>query len=323
MAASSTCLERVALIACCAWQGSCNPLGDGTGQLDDPAAGEGWGAPQVLVSGADRPVALGQDALSLYWGDDTGFVRFVSKEGGVVTSVYEDAGATVDVVVDDGIIFWLEQGYGRLQSYSLVGEQAYTLAVGLQDPQRLAIDDTHLYWIDAGTTIMRIPRGGGYAEYFVLSGRDIRDLALDSTHLYYVDRDRAGVFGVPLYGGMEVVLATGLSDLSEVAADGTRVYWTTANGIARLDVTEPTAPTETVANSLSAPRWLTAAGGHLYWTSAEEGTVMRVSKKGGSPETIAAHQDEPQKVVVDTTAVYWVNHGRREGEGSLRKSERY
>lgn len=314
--------DRAGLLAWAVFLVACNPLGDGAETADDPATGGTWSAPLVIVSGMEGPTALGQDAHSLYWGDDAGFVRAVSKEGGAATTLYEDVGAAVDLVVRHDTVFWLESGYGRLQSYSLETDQAFTLAVGLDEPRQLAVDDSYLYWIEADDAVLRIFLAGGYTEYLVYGAQGLAGLALDATHLYYADSNRGGIFAVPLLGGMERLLTTVSTAVASIAADGMRVYWATGTRIDSIDVTEPNAVMQTVATGLSGPQDLTAAGGYLYFAIPDDRTVMRVRKTGGSPETIAAAQEQPREVMVDTTAVYWLDGGRGEADGSLRKSVR-
>ncbi|MBW2523619.1 MAG: hypothetical protein JRI23_05565, partial [Deltaproteobacteria bacterium] len=245
---SDSALARALWLAWLAWQAGCDPLG-GSG-ADQAVAVDTWSDPVVLVSSAARPAALGQDAQSLYWGDEVGYVRLVSKEGGAVTALYEDVGAAADLAVANDTVFWLEASYGRLQSYSLLDDQIFTLAVGLNAPRRLAFGQSYLYWIDGGQQILRMPSSGGYSDYVVYGAVDIIDLALDDTHLYYGDAGRGAVYAVELQGGAETLVVSALTGLSAVTADGRRVCWSTRSEIACLDGSEPDEAVKTVARGL-------------------------------------------------------------------------
>lgn len=318
---SSCRLSWTLLAPLCIGLAGCDPFGSAQGPPEEPSIAYRWNEPVEVIETTARPTGLGLDAQSLYFCDESGFVRFVAKDGGVVTALYEDAGPTTELIVAGSTVYWLQPSYGRLQSYGLDTELPATLAVGLAEPRGLTLTTTHLYWIDGESTVLRVPRSGGYAETVLVRSSPIGDLALDSSRLYYTDVFGGTVGALPFDGSPEQTLASGQTDLAEVAADGTRIYWSTSNRIAAIDVEEPSEPMTVLAEGLPGPRGLLAAGGYLYFALPDEREVRRVPKTGGRPETIARDQRAPRHVTVDTVAVYWVTDGDDDDgkSGSLRK----
>lgn len=310
-----------ALLGVLALGSACDTLtGDGQGG-GGPAGVASWAEPVALAGGLVGPTAIGQDRLTLYWSDENGLVHLVPKQGGAYASVAGSGGLAADLVVDEGTVFWLDATWGRVWRYDVEFGEPVVLAIG-QSPHRMALDLSHVYWINDSGSVLRVPRGGGYPQSVASGLHEFRDIALDEFQLYLTDSMLGSVVAIPLGGGPMMTLAQQQDRPESVTLDEEHVYWSTATAIMSLDLTEPDAEPEVVTQGLSGPTWLTAAGGHLYWSNTEQGQVLRVPKTGGAAEPIATGQLQPGALVVDTAAVYWVNRGDGGQDGAVVKATR-
>ncbi|MEJ7728967.1 MAG: hypothetical protein WKG00_07120 [Polyangiaceae bacterium] len=113
-----------------------------------------------------------------------------------------------------------------------------TLARGGK-PGALAVDSTHVYWVDAAdATVMRVSRQGGeVAQKLAEGGARPAGLALDATHVYWTTRGgcdegpacwSGSVSRIDKAGSTEPeLLAEGPWPVLDVAVDDAAVYFTT------------------------------------------------------------------------------------------------
>ena len=85
------------------------------------------------------------------------------------------------------------------------------LASGQANPGALAVDKTHVYWLNGGggvtpASVMRVPIGGGTPTQLA-NAQSPSGIALDATSLYW--SDSGSIFAMPLGGGTVKPLATG------------------------------------------------------------------------------------------------------------------
>jgi hypothetical protein len=104
-------------------------------------------------------------------------------------------------------------------------------------PRRLAIDETHVYWVAIDTpTVRRVQKDGGDPINLAIAPNRIArgGIALDETHVYWVvARDPGGVVmrAAKSGAGLPEVLAKDLEMPIDVAVDDTAIYFT-VNGLA-------------------------------------------------------------------------------------------
>ncbi len=76
-----------------------------------------------------------------------------------------------------------------------------------------------------------VPVGGGCVAALATDQRHPASVAVNGTHVYWVNFDPNGtVKAVPLGGGRVTTLASGQNLPDAVAVDRTHVYWADANG---------------------------------------------------------------------------------------------
>jgi len=181
------------------------------------------------------------------------------------------------------------------------------LAAGELRPGALAIDATHVYWLNGVGAVSRVSKAGGAVEVLASGEAQPTQLALDETHVYWTNQGNPGLAGVrrmAKQGGAPELFAPGESPMG-VAVDATHVYWCDwgAGKVQRRSktggVVQVLAPSEPDANriALDAQR--------VYWSSADH--IASVAKTGG-PVTIVSPTFNAQDVATDGEGVYWTTN---------------
>jgi hypothetical protein len=151
-----------------------------------------------------------------------------------------------------------------------------TVGAGAVVRTALAVNATHVFWVQGGS-VVRAPRAGGDAAPVVkLPAGKIQRLAADDTAVYWTD--------------------TGTGDPQW----SSRVYRATiADG-----------KVETISDAPS-PFSIALDGDTVYWSSSTDvgGRILSRKKTGGATVVLAKEQHKPRGVAVDDKFVYWVNTG--------------
>jgi len=258
--------------------------GDGR-LLRAPRAG---GAAEVLATGLVRPVALALDPDgSVVWaeaglartGAAGGRVRRLAP-GGTPTDLAVGQDRPGAIAVRAGLVYWRNQGDGRIRAVPVAGGAVIELAAGQPGPGGLVLAADGVVWLAVGGTyyggeVMRVPFDGGEPVSLGARYQGNASVAVDAAGSVYIANHVTG-------------------------------------GILRLAAGDPVR----LADFQEAPRSLVAAGPWLYWAAygfgPRDGTVMRVSAAGGgAPETVAAELAGPLAIAVapQGDAVYWVTRG--------------
>jgi hypothetical protein len=129
-------------------------------------------------------------------------------------------------------------------------------------------------------------------------------LAIDATHVYYVDYNGGGVFSVPKIGGTPTTLATGQKSV-RIAVDATHVYWTNEQGNDILRVPKLGGATEIVHTANTPYGFALDVAMIYYTELRAGGSVAVVPKLGGVPVPISTGENWPFEVTLAPTHVYW------------------
>jgi hypothetical protein len=235
------------------------------------------------------------DAGNLYWAGsrsapaDSGLYT-VPKAGGTVTApmvaTNQVTGATgFWHVATDGanVYFVVSTSAGNGIARATTAGASPTMLVspainpGVFQLSPLALDATHLYYLDAGRSLRAMLLSDGTTAPVATSVGSGGTMALDGGFIYWFDG--SGVQKLPLAGGPSVQLVANVGLLQNLAVDGTNVYWDTGGVVAFV----PVAPAVTLASptmlatSVQPSGGLAQAGTRLYWTDST-GQVLSILK---------------------------------------------
>ncbi len=159
-------------------------------------------------------------------------------------------------------------------------------------------------------------------------------LALDGTHVYWVDRGgdpgTAAILKTLKHGGPVELLAAGQGIVSSLAVDDTHVYWTNLQSpgvdpaiVAVMRVSKDGGSPEAQSPVQSNPWGVATGDGQVVWTNlpadgapVTTGEVWTMPAGGGEPMLLAPGQKTPISVTVQAGRVYWLNGGVAPGEES-------
>ena len=111
-----------------------------------------------MHAGPGGPIRL-QDGV-IYWMSHYDAILSVPASG-ATTVIASALPFLSDFVVDGQAIYWSEHDTGEIKQMPLGGGTRVTLTnIGGAMLSRLAVDQSHLYWIDQ-TALGRVPKGGG------------------------------------------------------------------------------------------------------------------------------------------------------------------
>ena len=158
---------------------------------------------------ADPAPAIAVAAAQVwYLSPDPAAVKKVSDAGGdpeVVVAAGDGVQAPRDLAVDVTHVVWISgpsapgAGDAAIMAAALDGSDPAPLAADLDEPWRLAIDDTHAYWIDRGAgadgSVWRVARGGGDPEPLAIDQALPSGLALDGASVYWTNEGDGSVVG--------------------------------------------------------------------------------------------------------------------------------
>ncbi|MDF2691812.1 MAG: hypothetical protein K0S65_195, partial [Labilithrix sp.] len=198
--------------------------------------------------------ARGEDAEAMAL-DDSGLYYAVALGGGVSRllrckdcntptelSKTENSFRNDSIALDATTVFY---GAGdMIRRIEKTGADLKTIAVN-QKPRSLAVDTTHVYWINEGPivfddagppkgAVVRVPKTGGTPETIVSGLVQPLHLAVGGEHLYVADRGNKVVFRTDKDGKNRLDLATNLTELGGIALDDRCVWFAAGPEIRQL-----------------------------------------------------------------------------------------
>ncbi|HEY3352912.1 MAG TPA: carboxypeptidase regulatory-like domain-containing protein [Polyangia bacterium] len=183
-------------------------------------------------------------------------------------------------------------GHGCQGGACAGGCTAVTLAQNASFCPVLALDDGFIYTADnAASTIVRVPKAGGYPTTLALSGGTVRGLGVDYSLVYWANLNQ--VMQAPKSGGSAFTLASD-SEGGQLAVGTSNVYYT-----------------KPIAGEVRS----------VVKSMANSSTVLASGQRTSSGGAMGAY---PGPIAVDASHVYWIVDGNASGyPGALRRTDLY
>jgi hypothetical protein len=207
-------------------------------------------------------------------------------------------------------VYWTNFSEGTVRNANLDGTNPQILENGgvFQNfPGGIAVDSSHIYWVEGASTIKEANLDGTNPRIIVSGQDNAGGLAVDSSHIYWADGDV--IKSANLDGTGVTTLVSGLNDTMWVAVDSSHIYWTdfdrTGGTIksANLDGTGVT----TLVTGLGFPLGIAVDSSHIY---VVDGDVIKSANLDGSGlTTIVTGQNAPKGIAVDSSHIYWATFG--------------
>ena len=127
--------------------------------------------------------AIDVDDAWVYFENDSGQIKRVPKAGGTVETVGSGSPSSLRVV--GSTVYFTEYSDGLVRKLPFGGSPV-TLAQDAYAAGELAVDGSHVYWVefDSNGKVARVPLGGGAVQTISTPTNTI-GVALDSTHVYW------------------------------------------------------------------------------------------------------------------------------------------
>lgn len=185
------------------------------------------------------------------------------------------------------------------------------IATGQDAAQKLALDQTHVYWTNhVGDQVMRQARTGGEIETVASAQDGALGIAMDDTHVYWTAYFAHQVMRRAKAGGEVETIASDQDGPDGIALDETHVYWTNAGGQV-MRRTKARGEVETIASEQAIPDSVAVDETHVYWANiGATDEIRRRAKAGGETEQIASGGSSDYfqgGLAVDATHVFWTN----------------
>lgn len=209
----------------------------------------GFVGPQIAAYARGEDVeAMAADGTGIYWSSvkQNGVSRILRcKDCSVPTELSgtENSVRAYGIALDETAVYF---GAGdMLRRVDKIGTNLKTIAIG-QSPRSLAVDSTHLYWIneapfvfpgqDAGAPrgeVVRMTKDGGTPEKLLTGLQNPLFLVATDKHLYVTDRgasentaSKSGtIIRIAKDGSQRIDIARDLTNLGGLAVDGTCVWF--------------------------------------------------------------------------------------------------
>jgi hypothetical protein len=189
------------------------------------------------------------------------------------------------------------------------------LAAKLKSPAECLVDATHVYWLQAGSKILRVDKNGGGSPVIIALENQISGYGLDATHVYYLTEKE--LKRVRKSGGPVMELASNLRNQSLIAVDETSVYWLAQkegeSGVL-MKLAKGGGEPIMLASQIHYAKALLLDDQSVYWADYADDTLKRVAKSGGQPEVVTRKSEfnlgekyisAPEHAVADQNSIFW------------------
>jgi hypothetical protein len=160
-----------------------------------------------------------------------------------------------------------------------------TTSAGALVRTAIAVNSTHVLWVQGGA-VVRAPKAGGDAAIVVkLPAGKIQRMAADDTSVYWTDSGTGDpqwsgrVYSASLADGKIATLSDAASPFA-IALDADTVYWISSGDVGGRVMARKKGGKDTfvLAQDQHGPRGLAVDDKYVYWTNTADGNVCRVEK---------------------------------------------
>ena len=134
---------------------------------------DGTDVEDLFIPPVRAPYSLALNAGTIYWSDVlTGAIWRAGTDGSNPELVVRGLNTPKGIFLDKGKLYWADSGTGKIQSAGLDGSDVMDIAIGQEDPDKVAVDSAHrrIYWTEQYKP--RIKRAS-------LEGSNIREFPVD------------------------------------------------------------------------------------------------------------------------------------------------
>jgi hypothetical protein len=192
-----------------------------------------------LAAGQTGAYGIALDLSSVYWVHASA-VSKILKTGGSIVVLASNQTNPHRIAVDTPManatkVFWTNQALsGQVNSAPAAAPgTVFTYAAAEPQPNSVAPDATHVYWLDA-TSLNRSPLGVAMPQNLQTGLVGATELQSDATNAYWLELPAGAIKRAPLNKPGVMPLTLVASGATNVAIDNSYVYWTTTSAVMRV-----------------------------------------------------------------------------------------
>jgi hypothetical protein len=222
-----------------------------------------------------------------------------------------------DLAIDDSFVYFVEDDSdeGTVKKVAKTGGNVTTLASNLAEPLAIAVDSTHVYWLERNNgsngRLAKVSKNGGNVTDLSTDLHNAQNhLAIAGNFLYFGDGKGGGggvIKKVGINGGTTIIVeGNGLLNLNTaIAVDNGLVYFKNDyDKVLRVSVSGG----DVTELGSGEPSGLAIGDSWIYWTEYSNGNVMRMPKNGGPGINLAKNSYGAGDLVLDGNYLYWIEN---------------
>ncbi len=151
-----------------------------------------------VIGGCSVVQMVVDSSKNLFWtdsGSGNGFdapsVMMEPVSNATTTTQIAPAVSPVGIAVYGGKLYWNDSFTGEVTQFSIGGTGSPTMLSSSTAPGSMVADASGVYWIDSGTSILKVPLSGGTAQT-IAKGQTAIAIATNSTSVFWINQGASG-----------------------------------------------------------------------------------------------------------------------------------